>query len=90
MSGPASHPARIFSVAVGMMLASLGLLATAVQAGAATIWVDPLTGSDGARGSKARPLRSLSEANALLVLPHDQGPVAAGDTVEVWLFDGLV
>lgn len=62
MSGPASHPARIFFVAVVMMLAALGLLATAVQAGAATIWVDPLTGSDGARGSKARPLRSLSEA----------------------------
>jgi hypothetical protein len=24
------------------------------------------------------------------VLPHDQGPVAAGEPVEVWLFDGLV
>jgi molybdopterin molybdotransferase len=35
-------------------------------------------------------LRSMSEANALLVLPHASGPVAAGDRVEVWLFDGLV
>lgn len=35
-------------------------------------------------------LRSMSEANALVVLRHDQGPVAAGDPVDVWLFDGLV
>ena len=48
-------------------------------------WVARLTGAQG-----AGILRSLSEANALLVLPHDQGPVAAGEPVEVWLFDGLV
>jgi len=35
-------------------------------------------------------LRSMSEANALIVLSHDQGSVAAGDPVDVWLFDGLV
>jgi molybdopterin molybdotransferase len=35
-------------------------------------------------------LRSMSEANALIVLRHEQGPVAAGDLVDVWLFDGLV
>ena len=35
-------------------------------------------------------LRSMSEANALIVLGHDQGSVAAGDLVDVWLFDGLV
>ena len=35
-------------------------------------------------------LRSMSEANALLVLRHEQGSVAAGDPVDVWLFDGLV
>ena len=35
-------------------------------------------------------LRSMSEANALIVLGHDQGSVAAGDPVDVWLFDGLV
>jgi len=48
-------------------------------------WVARLTGAQG-----AGILRSLSEANALLVLPHDQGPVAAGEPVDVWLFDGLV
>jgi molybdopterin molybdotransferase len=42
----------------------------------------------GAQG--AGILRSMSEANALVVLHHDQGSVAAGDEVEVWLFDGLV
>ena len=41
-------------------------------------------------GQGAGILRSMSEANALLVLGHDQGSVAAGDRVEVWLFDGLV
>ena len=42
----------------------------------------------GAQG--AGILRSMSEANALVVLGHDQGSVAAGDPVDVWLFDGLV
>jgi molybdopterin molybdotransferase len=42
----------------------------------------------GAQG--AGILRSLSEANALLVLGHEQGSVAAGEPVEVWLFDALV
>jgi molybdopterin molybdotransferase len=44
--------------------------------------------STGAQG--AGILRSMSEANALMVLPHERGPVAAGENVEVWLFDGLV
>ncbi|HMR71014.1 MAG TPA: molybdopterin molybdenumtransferase MoeA, partial [Rubrivivax sp.] len=35
-------------------------------------------------------LRSMTEANALLVLPHDRGSVEAGELVEVWPFDGLV
>jgi molybdopterin molybdotransferase len=35
-------------------------------------------------------LRSMSEANALIVLGHEQASVAAGDLVEVWPFDGLV
>ncbi|MEP7281399.1 MAG: gephyrin-like molybdotransferase Glp [Rubrivivax sp.] len=48
-------------------------------------WQVRTTGSQG-----AGVLRSMTEANALLVLGHDQGPVAAGDLVEVWLFDGLV
>jgi molybdopterin molybdotransferase len=48
-------------------------------------WDVHLTGSQG-----AGVLRSMSEANALVVLHHDQGSVAAGDPVEVWLFDALV
>jgi molybdopterin molybdotransferase len=35
-------------------------------------------------------LRSMSEANALIVLNEDRGPVAAGELVPVWLFEGLV
>ena len=34
-------------------------------------------------------LRSMSQANALLVLDHERGSVAAGEPVPVWLFDGL-
>lgn len=48
-------------------------------------WEVRTTGSQG-----AGILRSMTEANALLVLPHDRGSVAVGDWVEVWLFDGLV
>ena len=44
-----------------------------------------LTGAQG-----AGILRSMSEANALVVLGHEQGSVAAGDPVDVWIFDGLV
>jgi molybdopterin molybdotransferase len=47
-------------------------------------WSVRLTGSQG-----AGVLRSMSQANALIVLHHDQGSVAAGDPVEVWLFEGL-
>jgi molybdopterin molybdotransferase len=35
-------------------------------------------------------LSSMSQANALVVLQHAQGPVAAGEFVDAWLFDGLV
>jgi molybdopterin molybdotransferase len=48
-------------------------------------WQVALTGSQG-----AGILRSMSEANALVVLHHDQGSVAAGAMVDVWLFEGLV
>jgi len=47
-------------------------------------WQVALTGAQG-----AGILRSLSEANALVVLGHEQGSVAAGEPVDVWLFDGL-
>ncbi len=42
----------------------------------------------GAQGSGI--LSSMTEANCIVVLHHDQGGVAAGETVEVMLFDGLV
>ncbi|AQW32183.1 gephyrin-like molybdotransferase Glp (plasmid) [Ralstonia syzygii subsp. celebesensis] len=35
-------------------------------------------------------LRSMSEANCFVVLAHEQGPINAGDTVQLLLFDGLV
>ncbi len=35
-------------------------------------------------------LRSMSEANCFIVLEHDRGKVAAGEAVQVQLFDGLV
>ena len=56
-----------------------------VEAGPDGEWQVRVTGSQG-----AGILRSMSEANALLVLGHEQGSVAAGERVEVWLFDGLV
>ena len=42
----------------------------------------------GAQGSGI--LRSMSEANGLVVLHHEQGDVAAGEPVDVLPFDGLV
>ena len=42
----------------------------------------------GAQGSGI--LRSMSQANGMVVLHHDQGSVAAGELVEVLPFDGLV
>ncbi len=44
-----------------------------------------ITGSQG-----SGVLRSMSEADCLVVLGHDQGHVAAGDWVDAILFDGLV
>jgi molybdopterin molybdotransferase len=48
-------------------------------------WQVALTGSQG-----SGILRSMSLANGLIVLPHDQGNVEAGDDVDVLPFDGLV
>lgn len=47
-------------------------------------WEVQVTGAQG-----AGILRSMSEANCLVVLNHEQGSVAAGEPVEVWLFEGL-
>jgi molybdopterin molybdotransferase len=44
-----------------------------------------LTGSQG-----SGILRSMSEANCMVVLHHEQGSIQAGDMVDVLLFDGLV
>ena len=44
-----------------------------------------LTGSQG-----AGILRSMSEANCFVILSHDQGNIAAGDWVDIALFDGLL
>jgi molybdopterin molybdotransferase len=48
-------------------------------------WHARITGSQG-----SGILRSMSEASGLLVLPHDQGNVEAGDWVDVLPFDGLI
>jgi len=34
-------------------------------------------------------LRSMSEANCFIVLEHERGAVAAGEPVQVQLFEGL-
>jgi molybdopterin molybdotransferase len=48
-------------------------------------WQVRITGSQG-----SGILRSMSEANCMVVLPHEQGNVAAGDDVDVLLFEGLI
>ena len=48
-------------------------------------WRVAITGSQG-----SGILRSMSEANGLVVLHHEQGSVAAGELVDVLPFDGLV
>ena len=42
----------------------------------------------GAQGSGI--LRSMSEANSMVILQHEQGNVAAGELVDVLLFEGLI
>ncbi|HEY2561498.1 MAG TPA: molybdopterin-binding protein, partial [Caldimonas sp.] len=48
-------------------------------------WRVRMTGSQG-----SGILRSMSEANGLIVLGHAQGDVAAGDEVDVLPFEGLI
>jgi len=47
----------------------------------------PLVRITGSQGSGV--LRSMSEANCMVVLRHEQGSVHAGDLVDVVVFDGL-
>ena len=42
----------------------------------------------GSQGSGV--LRSMAEANGLIVLHHTQGNVALGDAVDVLMFDGVM
>ena len=56
-----------------------------LQRGADGQWEVSPAGSQG-----AGILRSMSEANALVLLPHEGGNVAAGQWLEVWPFDGLI
>ena len=42
----------------------------------------------GSQGSGV--LRSMAEANGLMVLHHAQGNVAVGDEVDVMMFDGAI
>ena len=42
----------------------------------------------GSQGSGV--LRSMAEANGLIVLHHAQGNVAVGDSVDVLMFDGVM
>lgn len=58
-----------------------GILAPAADGG----WEVRVTGQQG-----SGVLRSMSEANCFIVLGHEQDAVAAGDLVEVMLFDGLM
>ena len=48
-------------------------------------WQAQLAGPQG-----SGQLHSMSAANALVVLASERGDVAAGEAVEVWLFDGLI
>ncbi|MCQ8895899.1 molybdopterin molybdotransferase MoeA [Limnobacter humi] len=48
-------------------------------------WVAHLTGAQG-----SGVLRSMSEADGLLVLRHEHGGLNVGDTAEVWPFEGLI
>jgi len=42
----------------------------------------------GSQGSGV--LRSMAEANGLMVLHHAQGNIAVGDEVDVMMFDGVI
>lgn len=56
-----------------------------LEPGADGVWQVRLTGTQG-----SGILRSMSEANALIVLNHDEDTIAAGEFVDVLPFEGLV
>jgi molybdopterin molybdotransferase len=49
---------------------------------------NPVVRITGSQGSGV--LRSMSEANCMVVLHHEQGTVRAGELVDVACFDGLI
>ncbi len=63
---------------------------TEYQRGIVTRGADgsPQVRTTGNQGSGV--LRSMVEANGLIVLGHQQGPVAVGDEVDVMMFDGVI
>jgi molybdopterin molybdotransferase len=56
-----------------------------VTRGSSGHWQVEITGAQG-----SGILRSMSQANGLVVLHHEQGDVAAGELVDVLPFDGLI
>ena len=56
-----------------------------VSRGESGQWQVAITGSQG-----SGILRSMSQANGIVLLHHDQGDVAAGDEVDVIPFEGLI
>lgn len=89
MSGATPRPAPwLRAVSTVAMRKKTGR--TEYQRGIATrsadgVWEVRTTGTQG-----SGVLRSMSQANVLIVLHHDQGSVAPGDTVDVLAFDGLL
>ena len=89
MSGAAAHPLPMLRAASTEAIRKKPGR-TEYQRGIVTRSADgschvALTGSQG-----SGILRSMSEANGLVVLHHEQGSVAAGELVDVLPFDGLV
>lgn len=89
MSGAKAHSAPLLqAISTVAMRKKAGR--TEFQRGIATRnadgnWEVRTTGSQG-----SGVLRSMSMANVLIILHHDQGNVAPGDSVEVLAFDGLL
>ena len=89
MSGASAQPLPMMRVAAAQAIRKKpgrteyqrGIVSTAAD-GHQTVRIT------GAQGSGI--LRSMSEANGLIVLHHDQGAVAAGDLVDVMPFYGLM
>ena len=89
MSGASAQPLPMMRVVAGQAMRKKpgrteyqrGIVSTDAE-GRQTVCIT------GAQGSGI--LRSMSEANGLIVLHHDQGSVAAGDLVDVMPFHGLM